>query len=439
MAKEILFTLFYLLLFNLLIARFSKLRFKYLKPFVTHILFNLKFITGIFIWVIYTFYYTDVQNNDVHKFYSDALILRNVASESPSDFISIVTGQGSNDPRFDKYYVEMKNWKRNFDEAPFNENQTIIKLNALLMFVSCRVYFVHIIFMCFISLVGWVLLTNAILKFAPAANAVLALPVLLLPSVLFWTSGVIKEPLLVLGLGVFVYGLLNYGEITTTKNLKGIALIISGAFIILTIKFFVLACLIPALAAFLLFQQRQSKGFVLLKYAVVYIMLLIAAFNINNFIPRIDLQQMLVNKQVHSVKEAEYFKAGSRIAIPEISNSAISILQNAPIGVWNTVTRPYPREGKNIMMLASAAENIVIVLLIGLCLLFADFKNLRRLNLLLFLLTCSLSYFALIGICTPVLGNLVRYKAPLLPIFLFAFILLVKGEVVPSRFRKLLQ
>ena len=439
MAKEILFTLFYLLLFNLLIVRFSQLRFKNFRPFVTHALFNLKFITGIVIWIIYTFYYKDVQNNDVHKFYSDALILRNVATESPSDFVSIITGHGTNDPRFDRYYTDMKNWKRNFDEAPFNENQTIIKLNALLMFVSCRVYFVHILFMCFISLVGWVLLTNAILKFAPAANSVLALPVLLLPSVLFWTSGVIKEPLLVLGLGVFVYGLLNYGEITITKNLKGIALIISGAFIILTIKFFVLACLMPALVAFLLFQQKPNRIFVLLKYAGVYALLLFAAFNISHFIPRLDLQQMLVNKQVHSVKEAEYFKAGSRISIPEISNSAISILQNAPVGIWNTITRPYPWEGKNIMMLASAAENLVILAFILLCLRYADIKSYRHLNLLLFLLTCSLSYFALIGICTPVLGNLVRYKAPLIPIFLFAFILLVKGEVVPSRFHKLLQ
>ena len=439
MTKQILLTLFYLLLFNFIIARSKKLQFKNFKPLVTHALFNLKFITGIFIWVIYTFYYKDVQNNDVHKFYSDALILRNVATESPKDFLSLITGRGTADERFDKYYAEMKNWKRNFDEAPFNENQTIIKLNALLMFVSGRVYFVHILFMCFISLVGWVLLTNAILKSASAGNAILALPVMLLPSVLFWTSGVIKEPLLVLGLGIFAYGLLNYGAITSSKYLKGTAFICIGALIILTIKFFVLACLVPAFIAFLLFQQQQSRVFVITKYAAVYIVLLLVAFNVNRFVPKIDLQQMLVNKQMHSVKEAEYYKAGSRISIPQLSNKAGCILQTAPVGIWNTITRPYPWEGKNIMMLASAAENLVIIAFIVFCLWFADFKNFKHLNLLLFLLSCSLSYFALIGICTPVLGNLVRYKAPLLPIFLFAFILLVKDDGVPARSRKWLQ
>lgn len=438
MLKELLLTLFYLLLFNFLIIRFRKLQFKSFKPFVTQVLFNLKFITGIFIWFIYTFYYKDVQNNDVHKFYSDAIVLRNVAGESPKDFVQIITGIGSNDPHFDKYYSEMKNWKRNFDEAPFNENQTIIKLNALLMFVSLRVYFVHILFMCFISLIGWVLLTNAILKSVPAANSIFAIPVMLLPSVLFWTSGVIKEPVLVLGLGTFIHGLISFKTENRYQPLRALATILLGSFIIVLIKFFVLACLVPAVIAFQVLRQNQKPQIVFLKYAVVNLLLLICAFNINRIIPRIDLQQMLVNKQTHSVKEAEYYNAGSRIEIPALTNSPASILKTAPVGIWNTLMRPYLWEGKNIMMLASAAENVLIVLFIVLCFMLSDFKNFNQLNLFLFLLTFSLSYFALIGICTPVLGNLVRYKAPVLPLLMFAFVLVVKITEIPNKLRSIL-
>ena len=155
-------------------------------------------------------------------------------------------------------------------------------------------------------------------------------------------------------------------------------------------------------------------------------------------IPRIDLQEMLVNKQEHSVKEAAYYKAGSRIEIPALTNEPLSILKTAPVGIWNTLARPYVWEGKNVMMLASAAENVLIIIFIGLCLILSDFKNFKQLNLFLFLLNFSLAYFALIGICTPVLGNLVRYKAPLLPLFLFAFILLVKSESIPGKIGKLL-
>ncbi len=433
MAKDILLTLFDLVLFNFLIVRFGRLQFRNFKPFVTTVLFNLKFLTGIFIWVIYTFYYKDVQNNDVHKFYSDAVVLRNVASESPKDFIQIIAGVGGKDSRFDKYYSEMKNWKRNFDEAPFNENQTIIKLNALLMFVSLRVYFVHILFMCFLSLIGWVLLTNAIMKFAVPVSTVFVLPVLLLPSVLFWTSGVMKEPVLVLGLGVFIAGLLNLGTRNSRQNMKALSMLATGAFIIILIKFFVLVCLAPAVIAFLILRHNKNAFGIILKYVLVNMLLLVAAFNIHLFIPRMDLQQMLVNKQMHSVKEANYFKAGSRIEIPALDNSAASIVETAPVGIWNTITRPYIWEGKNIMIMASAAENLLIGLFIIACIAFSDFKNLRQWNLFLFLLNFALAYFALIGICTPVLGNLVRYRAPILPVFLFAFILILKNSVGGSR------
>jgi hypothetical protein len=195
------------------------------------------------------------------------------------------------------------------------------------------------------------------------------------------------------------------------------------------------------------------------KYAATLMLVALAAFNVQRVIPAVNPTQMLVNKHTHSVKEAAYFNAGSRIDIPELKNTA-DILKAIPVGIWNVVFRPYVWEGKNIMMLASALENVVVVIILLLCLFSLNtsviasgtkwseaisqrFRRLLRfvpnsensernfarndgsLNLALFLLTASITYFALIGISTPVLGNMVRYKAPLLPFFLFAFILMV--------------
>ncbi|MDB5283077.1 MAG: hypothetical protein JWO06_2152 [Bacteroidota bacterium] len=428
-AHQILFTLLYLAIFNVLIYRVKAFQFKNFKPFVSVALFNIKFVVGLFIWFIYTFYYKDVQNNDVHKFYSDALVLRNVASESPRDFAQIITGININDSSSQQYCATMKNWQRNFDEAPFNENRTVIRLNALLMFLSAKTYFVHILFMCFISLLGWILLSNSVLSFANNQNAVLVIPIMLLPSVLFWTSGILKEPLLVLGLGLFVSGVLNLRSQIST----GLAKTLAGFIIILFTKFFVLACLLPTVVAFLVPSNDSGWRKILFKYAVVHIVLLTIAFNLQHFIPRINLPQMLANKQMHSVKEAEYFQAGSRIEIPPLLPNAQSILKIAPMGLWNTLTRPYPWEGKNVMMLASALENLVILGFILLCIYFSNWKDPYNANLFLFLISSSLVYFALIGMCTPVLGNLVRYKAPLLPIFLLAFTIHLKiNSVVPN-------
>lgn len=426
LSKQILVTIFYLVVFNLCFIRFKKLQLKGYKPIITNLLFNLKFVTGIFIWCIYTFYYTDVQNNDVHKFYTDALVLRQTANENYTAFLKLMTGN-SEDASTQVYTDRMKNWERNFDEAPVNENRTIIRLNALLMFFSLRTYFVHILAMCFLSLIGWVLAVNAIFNYAGKNPRILTLFVLMLPSVLFWTSGVMKEPVLVLGLGLFLHGLLNL-QFTSNRYLtKSLLALAAGAIVLLSIKFYVLICLLPAALAFLIFRKAQKTSIILAKYAAVNVLLLALAFSMQNFVSKINLPQMLVNKQVHSVKEAEYFKAGSRIAIPEITPDAFSIIKTAPIGIWNTIVRPYLWESRNPLMLASALENILVVLII-ICVLYRSRRSIIPLNLVLFLLAFSLSYFALIGICTPVLGNLVRYRAPILPLFLAAAILLANDH-----------
>ena len=430
-AKEIFLTAFYLLFFNLLIYRFRIFQFKNFKPFVTHVLFNLKFVVGIFIWFIYTFYYKDVQNNDVHKFYNDALILDSTANENPQAFFQLLVGK--EDETTLPFTSQMKNWERNFDEAPVNENKTIIRLNALLMFVSFKTYFVHILFMCFISLLGFILLVNSVFNLVEIKKSVLAIPVLFLPSVLFWTSGVMKEPVLILGLGLFIYGITNWGK----RN--SILALITGSMLILFTKFFVLACLLPATIAYLLFRKNETPKFILLKYLIVNLVLLLLAFNLRYFVPQINLQQMLINKQTHSVKEAEYFKAGSRIEIPELKDNAFNILKTSAVGIWNTITRPYIWETKNMMMLASAAENFFIIPFLLMCSAFRNRKHNTNLNLFLFLLTVSLAYFAIVGICTPVLGNLVRYKIPLLVLFMFAFIIRVNSKYIPESLNFLLR
>lgn len=413
-------TALYLFVFNFLLLRFRTLQLNAFKPWVTAAVFNLKFVAGLLIWAVYTFYYKDVENNDVHKFYKDAVVLHEAAIKAPGVFLHLLCRDEPvkfQKDEFIRYTSKMKNWERNFDEAPINENRTIIRLNALLMFFSFKTYFVHILFMCFFSLIGWVLSCNAVFKKSNSSTPFMALFVMLLPSVLFWSSGVMKEPILVLGLGVLVYGLLH------TNFWKQALFLATGSLLILSVKFYVMACLLPATCSFLFFRNNNRVPIVVGKYAAALAFVALAAFNIQRIVPTINPTQILVNKHTHSVKEAAYFNAGSRIEIPELTN-ALSILKAIPTGIWNVVFRPYLWEGKNIMMLASALENIVVLAVLLFCLFNFQKANISQLNLTLFLLVSSLTYFALIGISTPVLGNIVRYKAPLLPFFLFAFILM---------------
>lgn len=411
----LLLTALYFLLFNYLIYRFPLFQLRGFKAWVSNALFNIKFAAGLLIWAIYTFYYTDKATSDIHKFYTDAEVMYSALPHNPSAYVELMASAGNN--ATSPYTAQMKNWERNFDEAPINENRTVIRLNALLMLFSFNTYFVHILAMCFISLFGWVLLFNGMYQYINRPPTVLALLPLLLPSVLFWASGVLKEPILILGLGVFVYGLLSQ------RYLLRVACCGLGVVLLLAIKFYVLVCVLPAAFAFALLPKTTDTIKVSAKYLVLYIALAFATFNIQHIVPRINAMQMLANKQHHSVKEAIYFNAASRIGIPQVDASAISIIKAAPVAIWNTLMRPYIWEGRNPMMLASALENLMLIGIILLSLFYFKWQP-AHLNLMLFLVLASLSYFVVIGLCTPVLGNLVRYKAPLLPLFLFAFIIM---------------
>ena len=153
--------------------------------------------------------------------------------------------------------------------------------------------------------------------------------------------------------------------------------------------------------------------------------------------PRIDqyrLRNGLGIRVTGAVLEAEYHQAGSRISIPELQPDGWSVVKASPAAIMNTIVRPLIWEARNPMMLASAVENDFVVIFVLFCLVYTDWKKTQGLNLFLFLLCGALTYFALIGMATPVLGNLVRYKTPLLPLFLLAFIFRVKPVMVADNF-----
>lgn len=425
--KEILFSALYFLLFNFVVVKNKRFQLSAFKPWVSVALLNAKFLAGLCLWLIYTFYYTDTVNNDVHKFYKDALVLHQVKAESPKAFYTLLFSPMT-DSTANIYATRMQNWERNFDEAPVNENRTIIRLNTLLLFVSAKTYFVHVLIMCFLSFIGWLLVANALTPYLTDKNSGYILPVLFFPSVLLWASGVMKEPILILGLGLFVYGFLaNAGFILR------VTAVFAGALILLSVKFYVLACMLPAGIAYMASAKLRTNSAVLSAYLVSHLLIALLAFNLQT-ISNVNAMQMLVNKQQHAIKEAGYFKAGSTIEAPVITATAPSIIMAAPKALFNALMQPSLLSARKPVVLFNAVENLLVLAFLIYLLAYCNWKNPKHLNTVLFLLSASLIYFVIIGICTPVAGNLVRYKAPLLPIFLFAFLVFadIKRPLLPK-------
>ena len=401
--------------------RLAFFRLAELPDWVSPLLFLTKLLFGFVLWAVYTFYYTDRVNSDIYKFYDDAHYVHRSFFENKSAFIGLMTG--SEDSSLDVYTGQMKNWERNFNKAvPFNENRFMIRLNALMMFVSGENIHVHTIFFCFFSFIGCILLLKIFQHFASDGKKKWMLLTMLLPSFLFWTSGGLKESVIILGIGLMLYGFVFLRE----RLISSLFVFISGLIILFMTKYFLLICLLPALVAYHLLNKKSSLQNIAAKYAGVLLLSIMVLVVVAPLSKTTDFARIIAKKQKHAVAEAMYMKAGSYSEVPVVEDNLFSVIKAMPRGLWNTMLKPYAWQSRNPMMMLSAAENILILLLIILAISYRDKAQKFDYNLLMFFSISLVIYFSVIGIMTPVLGNLVRYKVILMPLLVFVLLYVMR-------------
>ena len=173
-------------------------------------LFGMKLLAGAALWAVYTHVYPDRHTADIFKYFDDSAVMHAALWERPLDFVRMLTGVGNDSPYFtERYYLVMNNWVRQYENNVYNDSHTMIRLNAVLRILSAGHYAVHTVFACAFSMVGLVALHRALDPWAQSLERGLAGAVFLWPSVLFWPSAPLKESLLMLGLGLFLLGVLH--------------------------------------------------------------------------------------------------------------------------------------------------------------------------------------------------------------------------------------
>lgn len=395
---------------------------------LTPLFFLAKLFFGFALWAVYTFYYTDRSTSDIYKFYDDAQYLHQAWIEQPASFMSLM--QGKEDSSLNRYTGQMKNWERNFNHSvPFNENRFMIKLNALILFISGGNIHIHTILFCLLSFIGCILLLQVFQYFLPEEKKKWAILAFVFPSFLFWTSGGLKESVIILGLGLLLWGFLFVKD----RGMLSLFAIAFGVLLLLFTKYFLFLCLVPALAVYHILLHRKDVRSNLYKYAsslIVLALLVVALAPINK---RLDFARIVAKKQKHAVAEALYMNAGSYSPVPTVEANLPSIAAGLPVGLWNSLLKPYLWQSRNPMMLMSGAENVLLLLLVLLALVYRDKRAMINYNLIFFLLCSVVLYFSLIGLMTPVIGNLVRYRVVLEPLLIFALIAVTDTSAITNK------
>ncbi|HEX6194096.1 MAG TPA: hypothetical protein VFZ42_17100 [Chitinophagaceae bacterium] len=398
---EYLLFVVYLIVFAWLVTRMRFFNRSGLSQPQLIIIFLLKVLAGIFYGWIGRYYGGLAQMADTWGFHQNGIIEYNLLLTNPSEYFTNLF-YNPYAGGFEKFF--------NADESYWNDLKAnaFIKILSIFNIFSFGNYYVNVVFYSFVSLFGPVAIYRVMTDVFPAKKIPVMLATFLVPSFLYWTSGIHKDGLIFLGISLIVYHL-YFGWKENKYGVKRIAGILLGLLLLLMLRNFILVVILPAVVAWILANRSSRPG--LFTFGAVYVAFIILFFTIRYIKPEFDFPKAVVTKQQEFMK----LKGNTSIEIEELQPTAISFLKNIPVAFTLSTIRPYPGDVRHILSLAAAAE-INLLLLFFLAFLFLRSNGMQSKNFVYFCVFFSFSLLLAIGFSVNNLGAIVRYRSVLIPL-----------------------
>ena len=381
-------------------------------------LFSLKVLVGIGFTVFYQYYYGSRNTTDAFRFYDDANLLFEVFKNDPLTYFKVIFGIDMQSDTVINATDQLNNWYKNHLHGVFNDNMTIIRFNAFVRLFSFDVYHIHTLIINLMSILGLAALVNAIKNFGVNSKLTF-LSILIFPGIIFWSSAVLKESLL-----VFVMGFLTYYGIKTISsfNLKHLGFLILFFLLGLTIKSYVAISLIVGFGLLLAFKFSSLKSRILIP---TYLVLGTASVILMDFLLKLRIPERFYQKQHDFLNEIALSKPGSAFELFILEPEWKSLLVTAPNALSNALFRPFIWEAHSIISLIASFEILLLISLAIIAFWFRKQLNNQSTQIIAAFSISAVIILLIAGWVTPVFGALVRYKIPALILILLILNILV--------------
>jgi hypothetical protein len=288
-------------------------------------------------------------------------------------------------------------------------NNVIIKIVSVFNIFSRGDYYINSLFYNFIIFFGHIALYRIFIKIYEGRQKMVIIGCFLLPSMLYFSSGIHKDGIVFLMLAILCY---NVFEALQNKfSWKRVVAIVCCLFILFVVRNFVMIALLPALAAWLLASRIKRPAWQV--FTAVYILSALVFFNVHSLSARIDPLSTIVARQYNFM---ELSGAATPIPLNKLEPTFTSFAKNAPQAYDHLLLRPYLWEMPSPSVLPLAIELFIYQLLFILFLFFRQKKPASTaVPFIYFGIFFTLSAFLFIGYIVPNLGSLVRYRSLYLP------------------------
>ncbi len=392
-----------------LIRRFSKLQ----KPQERRVFWSalaLKLIAGVALgWL----YFSHYGNGDTISFWMDGNRLAAFLVESPSRTLLFYWDEAS--------VPELINAL----EQQTPRSLFFVKICGLLSLISGGSYVIMAAMLSTASFAGsWWLYLRISSLFTDARPAA-AIALLFFPSVIFWSSGLIKESLGLAALCMLFAASLSVLQGERVGWMEW-AVVLLSLWIGWNLKYYwigiFLPCILPAL-----FIAIGARRFPLLaKYdvwmwPVLFTAFLILATNVHPNFYASRFLEVIYHNNLEFTRMSEPPRIVQYLNLePELT----SILMNAPAALIAGLFRPFIWESFNPLSAAAALENLLLMILVTQAIVAAG-QLARSKDRVLFLsvLTYALLLITFLALSTPNFGTLSRYRIGALPAFMMMCLL----------------
>lgn len=411
----------YLLFFCWLLPRVPFIKKSGLNPSWLIVLFLLKVFAGIAYGVFFTTIPDYKIKADTWKFFYDGCKETSFLFSDPSGYLT-KTFENPYNRDYRHFFSDVNSYWSDLKHI------YMVKIVSVFNVFSGSRYYVNVIFYSFLTFFGPIALLRIMKDLYPQKLKLLTVSIFLVPSFLFWTSGIHKDgivfSLLTLATFLFYFGL--------KKNQLGIFKLFQIAFLLLLIflvRNHVVLAAVPGFIAWWIAEKYFTRKWIAFLATTIFFTTL---FFTTKFIhPKLDLPISIV------LRQKEFVKLGGSSFLPqrELRAEFSSFVKNAPQALNHTLVRPYITEVISPLYCINAFE----ILLIWVLVFFWFFRftaNPYKDAVVIFLALVSFTLLLLTGYIVPQLGAIVRYRSIFIPLLITPIVATIEWPKFILRFFK---
>lgn len=415
-------TIIYLLINLLAIVTISVAIWKGTDPAVrSHFFFGLGFrlAGGIALGLIYTFYYTG--EGDTFLFFDDAVRLSQAARGGSYNF-------------FDLFFTEVPAVTLTNDQP---RSIFFVSVVGCINFLTGDNYWLTSLWLSLFSFAGSWYLICRIVKSIPDARMLASVSFLFFPSVVLWSSGVVKESLAFGGLCFLAGFFLALHERHAVK-LGDFLMAALSAYLLLNLKYYWGAVFFPAMLAGIIVGRipgqmqwcsRKTWG----SWLAIFLLI---SLGVSQLHPNFYWQNLLVVIKENHDAFVELSLGTLYIQFYQLSATWSSMIVNAPWALLSGLFRPFLFEAGNPMQILAGVENVLLLVLFLFQLSRLKLPTGRERIAFISTLMYVVVLCIFLALSSPNFGTLSRYRIGFLPFFVF--LLLMNSPLRGKSFRKII-